>query len=90
MIVGVGVGGVEARTVEAVCAYALFGQANACDKVFDGAEFERCEAETACDFGYHAVVLGCAGGGVSLDTGLVVAFEVLYYAACYELEVALG
>lgn len=85
-----GAGMESTAAVEAMGAYALFGEADRFYKGFNGVEFERCEIETLANFVNKSVVFRRVGGGILVEILVWVAFKVAYYSASEELHVALG
>ena len=80
------VGAVVAGAVEAVGADVAFGQADGFDDVFEGAEAERRQPETAAYLFDHAGVFRRVGGGVGFEVAVVAALEVGYDAPGDKLE----
>lgn len=82
-------GGAASASVETVGAYSLFRQPDACYEVFEGAEFQCCQAEAARNLVDHALIFGSAGRSVAVEIiGRLAAFEILDDTACDEFEVA--
>ena len=76
--------------VEAVGAYPLLGEADTLDKIFYLAEFQRCKTQSAGYFIDHALIFGCAGGGILLESRRGITLQVADDSACDKLHVALG
>ena len=76
--------------VEAVGADPLLGEADALDKIFYLAEFQRSKSQSAGYLIDHTLILGSAGGGILLKSRRRVSLQVADDSTGDQLHVALG